>query len=316
MGPAQDQQSDQSGLPDERAREPGMLERARAKMDAGNAKAREASDRHISIAVPFRAIERNRRSAASVLACGIAYRIFSWLLPFGLIVGGALGLGDAENMETAVSDGGLPQAVVNAVGDISRAADSTSWWLLVAGVPLLVWEGYKGAKALVLIHALVWNEPVPHVKPLKSSAVFTGTVCLFLAAVSLGWWLRDATETEQLLVWAAMILPLAAGWLQVSLWLPHGKATWKQLLPGAFLVAVGFQITHGLVTSFLAPKLEKETALFGVLGFVTTLLFFMWVVGRIVVTAPILNSSLHDELRGSKPAGGADAAPSLTAPPR
>ena len=39
----------------------------------------------MSVAVPFRAIDRNRRVAAGVLAGGIAYRLFLWLLPFGLV---------------------------------------------------------------------------------------------------------------------------------------------------------------------------------------------------------------------------------------
>jgi hypothetical protein len=45
------------------------------------------------------------------------------------------------------------------------------------------------------------------------------------------------------------------------------------------------------------PKLEKATSLYGGLAAMTTLLFSMYVVGRLVVTAPILNSSLHKELR-------------------
>jgi uncharacterized BrkB/YihY/UPF0761 family membrane protein len=55
---------------------------------------------------------------------------------------------------------------------------------------------------------------------------------------------------------------------------------------------------HGLVLYLLGPKLEKSTSLYGALGVTTTILFFMWVVGWIVVTAPILNSSLHAELHG------------------
>ena len=37
----------------------------------------------MALAVPLRAVERNKRVAASVLAGGFAYRIFLWLLPFG-----------------------------------------------------------------------------------------------------------------------------------------------------------------------------------------------------------------------------------------
>ena len=35
---------------------------------------------------------------------------------------------------------------------------------------------------------------------------------------------------------------------------------------------------------------------YGALGVLATVLFFMWVIGRILVTAPILNSALNDEL--------------------
>lgn len=286
----------------------GLTERVRETLATGATRARDAGERHASVAIPFRAMERNRSVAASVLAGGMAYRLFLWLLPFGLIVGGALGLGDADGVQDAVVDGGLPEAVVDAIGDIARAAESNSWWLLLTGVPLLLWEGYTGARALQLIHALVWGDTPASLRPLQSSLTFSGGVCAFLAAVSLTWWLRDASQLEQLGVLALLVAPLAGLWLAASLRLPHGSATWAELLPGALLVAVGFQVVHGLVVFLLGPKLEKATSLYGGLGVVATLLFFMWVVGRVLVTAPLLNSALHDERKrrrrddGSEPA--------------
>jgi hypothetical protein len=110
------------------------------------ARAKGASQRHAAVAVPLRAAERNRRVASSVLAGGIAYRLFLWTLPFGLILGGGLGLMDSDGTEDAVEDAGLPAAIVNAIGDAARDADSDSWWLLVVGVPLLLYAGYTGAK--------------------------------------------------------------------------------------------------------------------------------------------------------------------------
>ena len=275
----------------------GFDDRARVKFTAAVASARSASTRHMSLAVPFRAAERNRRVAASVLAGGVAYRLFVWLLPFGLIVGGALGLMDAESTEEAIARGGLPAAVVDMIGDIARAAESDWWWLLGIGVPLLVWAGYSGAKALQLLHSLVWDEQPPRTKPLKSSLAFTGVLCAFMAAAGLTWWLRDETSLERLFAAALVTAPLALIWLWASLHLPHRDAPWRALLPGAILVAIGFQVLHGLIVEFLAPKLEKSTTLYGSLGAMTTVLFFMYFAGRLVVTSPILNSSLHHELR-------------------
>ena len=108
---------------------------------------------------------------------GFAYRIFLWLLPLGLLLGGALGLSNAESTEDAVDNGGLPGAITNAVGDAARSADSESWWLFAVGVPLLLWAGFTGAKAILLIHSLVWDEPPPRPKPLRASLAFTGVMC-------------------------------------------------------------------------------------------------------------------------------------------
>jgi uncharacterized BrkB/YihY/UPF0761 family membrane protein len=293
-----DPRSDDARDPGGESEEPGFVDRTRSFAATATAKARSAGERHVSVAVSFRAFERNRALAASVLAGGIAYRLFLWLLPFGLIVGGVLGLGDEAGTEEAAATSGMPQAVVDAIGDIARAADANSWWLLLTGVPLLLWEGYTGAKALQLIHALVWNDPPTRTSPLKSSLVFSAAMCVFVTVISLTWWFRDATPLGRSLVLALMLAPLVGLWLWVSLVLPHGTASWQALLPGAFLVAIGFQVTHALVLYLVGPKLEKSTALYGGLGAAATMLFYGWVVGRIVVTAPILNSALHEELRG------------------
>lgn len=90
--------------------EHGLLGRASVQLALGAERAKVMGESHISVAVPFRAFERNRNVAASVLAAGVAYRLFLWLLPFALIVGGVLGLGDAATTQEAVSSGGLPQA--------------------------------------------------------------------------------------------------------------------------------------------------------------------------------------------------------------
>ena len=192
---------------DGEAAEAGRSERARAKLGAAKESVQGASERHVALAVPIRAVERNRRVAASVLAGGLAYRLFLWLLPFGLIVGGALGLSNANDTEDAVDGGGVPAAISNAIGDASRAANSNSWWLLAVGVPLLLWTGFTGAKAVVLVHSLVWDEPPPKPKPV-GSLVFTGMVCAAIITVALSSWFADVAWHGLL----AAALPDLRGW--------------------------------------------------------------------------------------------------------
>ena len=52
-------------------------------------------------------------------------------------------------------------------------------------------EGYTGARALQLVHPLVWDDPPQRIRPLSSSLAFSACVCVFFAAVSLTWSLRD-----------------------------------------------------------------------------------------------------------------------------
>ncbi len=258
------------------------------------------------VAIPFRAMERNEvRGEYSAFASPTGS---SCALPFDLIVVGALG-SESRRFEDAVASGGLPQAIVNAIGDVARAADSNSWWLLLTGVPLLLWEGYTGARALQLIFARL-GQPPPRSRPLRARLRLRG-MCLFVGTIMLTWWLRDWTQLGQLGVVVLMVGPWP-GYGSRSRSLPHGSARWTALLPGAIRVAVGFQVTHGLVVYLLGPKLETSMSLYGALGVLATVLFFMWVIGRIVVTAPILNSALHDELSGRHQGDGREPVLSRT----
>jgi uncharacterized BrkB/YihY/UPF0761 family membrane protein len=294
MSDVEDQPADPAKDRDE-ASDAGRSDRARARFTGALESAKSGSERHVALAVPLRAAERNQRVAASVLAGGIAYRLFLWLLPFGLIVGGALGFLNAGSTEKAVSKGGLPGAISNAIGDASRSAHSSSWWLLAVGVPLLLWAGFSGAKAVQLVHSLVWDEPPRKTKPLQGSLAFTGVLLAVWAIIAFTWWVRG--DRPGVLAPVLTFAPLTGLWLWVSLQLPHRDAPWKALLPGALVVGIGFPVLHELVLTFLVPKLEKSTSLYGSLGATTTIIFFIYLLAVLVVTAPVLNSSLDEELR-------------------
>ena len=121
------------------------------------------------------------------------------------------------------------------------------------------------------------------------------------------WWLYDTDKLAAVVAVVVLVAPLTALWVVVSLRLPHRDADWKALLPGALLMAVGLQVLHAATLWFVVPKLDKSSSLYGPLGGVATLLFWMYMAGRLVVTAPILNASLHEERRRKR---GEPAAPS------
>jgi len=131
--------------------------------------------------------------------------------------------------------------------------------------------------------------------------MFSG-VCLGVGGIVYGsWWLHERTDPGAVLGTVVLVVPLSALWLWVSLQLPHRDADWKALVPGALLVAAGFQGLHVLTLWFAVPKLQSSASTYGPLGTVATLLFWGYLVGRLIVSAPILNAAVYDERHESRP---------------
>jgi uncharacterized BrkB/YihY/UPF0761 family membrane protein len=285
--------------PDEPTPPPGTVERARAKAAQAGAWALGARKTHASVDVGFRLADRDKRVAAGVLAGGVAYRFFFWLLSLSLLVTGALGFVDGDRINSALTHQGVGRLLTNAVVDASQNSQTSSWWLLLLGGWLVLWTGYMCAKALVLVHAAVWGVPPPRIgNPLRASLVFTGTALGFVASMAAVRWVRSESEVLGFIVTLGEVVVPFSIWLVVSRWLPHRGAGWLQLLPGAVLVALGVQALSLFTTYFLGPKLENATQLYGALGIATTILFWFYVVGRLVIAAATLSASLDEQRSG------------------
>lgn len=272
--------------------------RARARRATTWAVAARAT--HPTVDVGFRLADRDKRVAAGVLAGGIAYRLFFWFLSVSLLATGAFGFADGERVEDNLREMGVDPAVADVVSDLTRQSQQARWWLLLVGGWLVLWTGYLGAKALVLVHAAVWGvPPPPAVNPLWASLAFTGSVLATLASMGAVRWLRTQSTSVGVIATLALIVVPFALWFLISRWLPHRGSGWRELLPGACLVAVGFQTLYLFTTRFLAPKLDSATELYGVLGVVSTFLFWLYIIGRLMIGGATLNASL-DEHRAAR----------------
>ena len=263
----------------------------------------EARASHRSVDAGFLAADRDKRVAAGVLAGGVAYRFFFWLLAMSLVGNGAMGFFRSQDVETALVDQGVEPSVAETI-QATAPSDSGRWWLLLVGIWLVLWTGYLGAKALILVHATVWGVPPPRVrKAYLASAVFTGTALTFVAAMAAVRWLREESEGVGLVATLAVIFVPFTIWLLVSRRLPHGDVGWMGLVPGAVLVAVGLEGLHVFTVYFLGPKLANATELYGVVGVVSTMLFWLYITGRLVIGAATINASLYEQ-RSQTSAGG------------
>jgi uncharacterized BrkB/YihY/UPF0761 family membrane protein len=244
--------------------------------------------------------DRDKRVSAAVLAGGVAYRFFFWLLSLALLLGGVLGFADAEDVESA-SANGLGGALADAVGDAVRSSQTARWWLLLVGFWLLLWTGYMGAKALVLVHATLWGLPPVRLRnALLASLAFTGLAVGFLAALSLTRWLRTESDVVGLVATVALVLVPFAMWLAVSSVLPNRASSWRDLVPGAALVALGVEALHLFTVVFLGPRLASATELYGGIGVATTILVWLYLAGRLVIAAGILNATMVERRDGGE----------------
>jgi uncharacterized BrkB/YihY/UPF0761 family membrane protein len=285
-----------SGLAGASPRTPRAIERLQATARRASAWSLAARETHQSVDVGFRLADRDKRVAAGVLAGGVAYRLFFWLIALSVLVTGAFGFASGAWLARMAETMGVPPLAAEVMIDLARGSQEDRWWVLLVGGWLVLWTGYLGGKALVLVHAAVWGvPPPPPAPPWVVSLVFTATGLALVAAMSVTAWLHSTSQA--LAVLAALLSTALPGaiWLAISRLLPHRGVTWRGLAPGALLVAVGIQVFTIFTIWFLAPKLASATDRYGLVGVAATLLFWLYLIGRLVIAGATLNASLHEQ---------------------
>ena len=133
----------------------------------------------------FLVADRDKQVAAGVLAGGVAYRFFFWILAMSLLTNGALGFFDSHDIQSVLVAQGVDPTTRREHPGHARPPMRLAGGCCLVGAWLVLWTGYLGAKALMLVHAAVWGVPPPRVRgALLASVVFTGTALTFMASMS------------------------------------------------------------------------------------------------------------------------------------
>ena len=261
---------------------------------------------HRSVDAGFRLADRDKRVAAGVLAGGLAYRLFFWVLSISVVSTGALGMVDGALLDETLREMGFGPAASESIKELLRGSDEARWWLILVGGWLVLWTGYLGAKALVLVHATVWGITAPQAKkPWVMSLAFSGTAVAFIVAMSVADRVQARGGGLGLVAFLVSTTIPFALWLAVTSRLPREGTHWMDLVPGALLVGIGVQAFQQFATWYLAPKLANATQLYGLLGVTATALFWFYLLSRLVIGGATLNASLHEQRSGrSQQVGG------------
>jgi uncharacterized BrkB/YihY/UPF0761 family membrane protein len=255
--------------------------------------------------------QHDRRVAGSVLAGALAYRLFAAMLPLALLAAvliGWLGGSDGKALNGTASSAGVSTVVVESVATASRVAETQRWVLIAFALFTIMISAYAAVKAIRAAFALAWDIPIERwSRPLAAALALIGTVLAVFALWGLSAWAREQLGPAGTLI---MVIGAAAGFFALCMaaceLLPHRPVSWKELVPGAALMAAGLQLMHVVTVVWLAHKIQTASATYGALGTAFALLVWLYLISRLVVAGAVLNATLAGvELdRGSSTARG------------
>ena len=299
--------------------EPGRIKRATAWGKRSATKAGEVADRerqrHVSVDVGFRTAERQRRVAAMVLAGGIAYRIFFWTLAVSVVVGGVLGFFDPDAVQSTLEHHGVAGWEAAAVASLTRSSDGNEWWLLLVGSYLVLWTGYTCSKALALAHATIWGVAPPRLEQaaprLAALQRLHGRLhrcdgsCPVCPGAEPDRRARGDDARPRSRVRASGCSPRTA--------CRTPPRAGSSSCPGRSSSRSGSRRCTSSPSTSSGPKLESATQLYGLVGIVTTMLFWFYLGGRLIVAGGDAQRRVHRDARGEARHGRGQSCAGLNA---
>jgi uncharacterized BrkB/YihY/UPF0761 family membrane protein len=264
--------------------------------DEARRRVEELRKRSALVDAALEAGDLDRRRAGSLLAGGIAFRIFLWLLPAALFAAALVGLlrptGAASPARVAQSLG-LAASVASTVEQATWQSSRGAAALLAIGVALMLYTSMSLVRALRVAHVLAWELPFRRGASLpRDGAIFTAAIAATFAVDTGITYLRHQHVALSLLLVPLSFAITGGAWLGLSMLLPHADAHWRALLPGAALLALGHIVIQVATVYYFAAQLTKAPALYGSLGTAATLLLWLFLIARIIVASAFLNAAL------------------------
>lgn len=282
----------------------GMARRAQSARERGGDFVSDLESRRPDspvVEAGFRWLARDKQIAGGILSGGLAYRFFFWALALSLLTSGGLGLVSraGTNLQQAITDAGMSETVASAADPVADQSFASALWLFLVGCWLVVWFGWGVLRALWLVHAAAWRVDPPRFRrvPQGVAGVIVVPFALVLLAGIATWMRSRIGLLPGILTTLAVGLVLGAFWLWAQMKLPSKDVPWTAFAPGALAVTLGFEAMHVFSVYFLSDRIQSASALYGVLGLAATLLFFLFMFGRIIVWGAELNAVVWDVLQ-------------------
>jgi uncharacterized BrkB/YihY/UPF0761 family membrane protein len=267
------------------------------------ARYRQEATRHPLLTLPLSFFVRYVSRQGVLLASALAFRMFLWLLPLVLLVTGILmGVsgGDEETLTSMSHTAGITGPAAREIATALQEGHRSWWAAVLVGAAALLWTTRTLIRALFMVSAHVWDVPRP--KPTRRELLNTAwvfAICWLGIVGTAALIIRvDRAIPAGLVVSTALQgLTVAAAWLVVSLRLPDRRTSWTDLVPGCLILGVGMALLHAVSRIYLPRKLAHSSQLYGALGVAGVILFWLLLIGQLIVTVMLVNSLWSDYRR-------------------
>jgi uncharacterized BrkB/YihY/UPF0761 family membrane protein len=250
------------------------------------------------------AYERDRATGGVVLSGAVAFRLFLFFVPFVVFIVLLLGVGSStthsnQDLARQMGIGGL----------IARAAGGTnhlSGWERITSLVVVSYGVFWGARALYrvlhIVFSLEWSLPVGRVRSTRPALLTIGFVALCLGAELALSRLRAASPIAGPLGTIVLFFFLPTAFCLAALvYLPHDRdCPWWVQLPGAFVVAMGIEAAHLVTIYWVARQITKKSELYGGIGGSVAILFWAYLIARLIIFASVINSVLWERYEATQ----------------
>jgi uncharacterized BrkB/YihY/UPF0761 family membrane protein len=244
------------------------------------------------------ALERETTAGGTLIAGGLAYRLFLWFLPLGLVAAAVASFWEREDqqgLETSAEEFGLSASAARSMRQVIEDSAHGRWYFLIFGLGFLLWFAIGVARALRLAHTVAWRSPRERFHhPIHAGLLFTLFATALIVVSAASQWLREQAGVGGLVVTLLLVAVYAAGALWAMLLLPHQDAPWTALIPGAILVGLGLQALNLFTSFYLVPRLGRSSELYGSLGAATVILLWLYIIARLITLSAFLNATLWE----------------------
>jgi uncharacterized BrkB/YihY/UPF0761 family membrane protein len=251
-------------------------------------------ERRTWVQLAYQAWDMDRQRGGPLLAGGLAYRLFLWLLPFALLLTSVVrivadvGEGSPDDVARTV---GFSGAVVRMVGQAAADTGSSAWWLALAGGVLSLWAARGLARALMVTARIAWAMPPSAGRAgVKAALAVWG---FFVAGLAAQWLrpllFRGGVGSDLLAQAILFVVTLALFTFGMALG-PH-RGSWASVLPGAALSTVGLRGMAIATAVYFADQLT-DTDLYGAMGIATVILLYLFICSRLYVWGQFLNARI------------------------